>query len=143
MYQYLEFFWSVFSRIRTEYRAIRSISPYSVGMREKCGLEKLRKRTLFMQWYCLAHLLKVFTKSTDFWSSTHWECWWCWLWWDFHSNHIWHCVWIRSRCFFFLCISCSWTKWIWWCSFLFENLHFFTTVCIWNDLKTVTTLGQT
>ena len=28
---YSEFFWSVFSRIRTEYGKIRSISPYSVG----------------------------------------------------------------------------------------------------------------
>ena len=31
---YLELFWSVFSRIRTEYEEIRSNSPYSVGMRE-------------------------------------------------------------------------------------------------------------
>ena len=29
---YLEFFWSVFSHIRTEYAEIRSISPYSVRM---------------------------------------------------------------------------------------------------------------
>ena len=31
---YSELFWSVFSRIRTEYGEIRSISPYSVQMRE-------------------------------------------------------------------------------------------------------------
>ena len=31
---YSEFFWSVFSRIWTEYLEIRSISPYSVRMRE-------------------------------------------------------------------------------------------------------------
>ena len=31
---YSELFWSVFSRIRTEYGAIRSISPYSVQMPE-------------------------------------------------------------------------------------------------------------
>ena len=31
---YLELFWSVFFRIRTEYGEIRSISPYSVRMRE-------------------------------------------------------------------------------------------------------------
>ena len=31
---YLEFFWSVFSQIRTEYGEIRSISPFSVRMRE-------------------------------------------------------------------------------------------------------------
>ena len=37
-----------FSRIRTEYGEIRSISPYSVRMREKkCGPEKLRMRTFF------------------------------------------------------------------------------------------------
>ena len=33
-YPYLEFFWSVFYRIRTEYEEIRSISPYSVQIRE-------------------------------------------------------------------------------------------------------------
>ena len=37
-----EFFWSVFSRIRTEYREIRNISPYSVRMRENTVQEKLR-----------------------------------------------------------------------------------------------------
>ena len=31
---YSELFWSAFSRIRTEYGEIRSISPYSVQMRE-------------------------------------------------------------------------------------------------------------
>ena len=31
---YLEFFSSVFSRIRTQYEEIRCISPYSVRMRE-------------------------------------------------------------------------------------------------------------
>ena len=31
---YLEFFWSAFSRTRIEYGEIRSISPYSVRMRE-------------------------------------------------------------------------------------------------------------
>ena len=31
---YSEFLWSVFSRIRTEYGETRSISPYSVRMRE-------------------------------------------------------------------------------------------------------------
>ena len=33
-YPYSEFFWSAFFRIRTEYGEIRSISPYSVQMRE-------------------------------------------------------------------------------------------------------------
>ena len=31
---YSELFWSAFSRIRTEYGEMRSISPYSVRMRE-------------------------------------------------------------------------------------------------------------
>ena len=31
---YSEFFWSVFSRVRNEYEEIRSISPYTVRMRE-------------------------------------------------------------------------------------------------------------
>ena len=31
---YSEFFWSIFSRIRTEYGEIQSISPYPVRMRE-------------------------------------------------------------------------------------------------------------
>ena len=33
-YPYLEFFWSVFSRIRTEYGEILLITPYPVQMRE-------------------------------------------------------------------------------------------------------------
>ena len=32
--KYSEFFWPVYSRIRTEYEDIRSISSYSVRMRE-------------------------------------------------------------------------------------------------------------
>ena len=31
---YLELFWSAISRIRTEYREIQSISPFSVQMQE-------------------------------------------------------------------------------------------------------------
>ena len=34
---YLELFWFAFSRIRTEYEEIRSISPYSVRMRKNVG----------------------------------------------------------------------------------------------------------
>ena len=34
---YSELFWSAFSHIRTEYGEIRSISPYSVRMRENAG----------------------------------------------------------------------------------------------------------
>ena len=34
---YLEFFWSIFPRILTEYGEIRNISPYLVRMRENTG----------------------------------------------------------------------------------------------------------
>ena len=37
---YLEFFWSVFSRILTEYGEIPSISQYSIRMRENIGSAK-------------------------------------------------------------------------------------------------------
>ena len=44
------FFWSIFSRIRTEFGEIRSISPYSVRMRENTDQKKSRIWTLFTQW---------------------------------------------------------------------------------------------
>ena len=40
-------FWSVFSRIRTEYGEIRSISPYSVRMWENTDQRKLRIYYIF------------------------------------------------------------------------------------------------
>ena len=42
-------FWSLFSRIRTRYGKIRSISLYSVRMRENTDQEKLRIWTLIAQ----------------------------------------------------------------------------------------------
>ena len=39
---YSEFFWSVFSRIRTEHREIRSISPHSIQMRENTDQKNSR-----------------------------------------------------------------------------------------------------
>ena len=45
--QIWSFFWSVFSRIRTEYGEIRIISPYSVWMRENTDQKKLCIWTLF------------------------------------------------------------------------------------------------
>ena len=47
--QIWSFFWSVFSRIQTEYGEIRSISPYSVRMRANTEQKKLRIWTLFTQ----------------------------------------------------------------------------------------------
>ena len=49
--QIRSFFWSVFSRIRAEYEEIRSISPYSVWMRENTDQKKLRIWTLFTQFF--------------------------------------------------------------------------------------------
>ena len=40
--QMRSFFWSVFSRLWTEHREIRSISPYSVRVRENTDQKKLR-----------------------------------------------------------------------------------------------------
>ena len=42
-----EYFWFVFSRIRTEYGEIPNISSYSVGMRENTDQKLLRIWTLF------------------------------------------------------------------------------------------------
>ena len=44
--QMRSFFWSVFSRIRTEYRDLLCKSPYSVRMRENKNQEKLQRQTL-------------------------------------------------------------------------------------------------
>ena len=43
---YSELSWSVFSRIRTEYGEIQSISLYSVRMRENMDQKKLHKVTI-------------------------------------------------------------------------------------------------
>ena len=47
--QILSFFWSLFSRIRTEYGKMLRISPYSVRMQENTDQKKLRIWTLFTQ----------------------------------------------------------------------------------------------
>ena len=51
--QIRSFFWSVFPRIRAEYREIRNISLYSVRMRENTEQKKLRIWTFLTQWFCL------------------------------------------------------------------------------------------
>ena len=48
--QILSFFWSVFSRIGTEYEEIWSISPYSIRMRKNTDQKKPRIWTLFTQY---------------------------------------------------------------------------------------------
>ena len=47
-----ELFWSVFSRIRTEYGKIRSTSPYSVRMRENADQSNSEYKTVvvFCKW---------------------------------------------------------------------------------------------
>ena len=63
---YSELFWSVFSRIQTEYAEIRSISPYSVWMRENTD-QKNSKYGHFLrsEWlrYCWI-LKKLFIKKS-------------------------------------------------------------------------------
>ena len=59
--QIRSFFWSVFSRIQTEYGEIRSVSPYSVRMLENTDQKKLNIWTLFTQWY-LQMKIKIETK---------------------------------------------------------------------------------
>ena len=53
------FFWSVFSRIRTEYGEIDFISPYSVRMRENTDQKKPRIWTIFKQWFYATGLLSL------------------------------------------------------------------------------------
>ena len=48
--QILSFFWSLFSRIRTEYGKMLRISQYSVQMQENTDQKKLRIWTLFTRW---------------------------------------------------------------------------------------------
>ena len=55
--QIRSFFLSVFSRIRTEYGEIQSISPYSIQMRENTDQKKLRIWTLFTQWLLLCYII--------------------------------------------------------------------------------------
>ena len=55
------FFWSVFSRIWTEYEEVRGISPYSVQMRENTGQKKLRIWTL----HAMKKSLFLFVERTN------------------------------------------------------------------------------
>ena len=57
--QIRSFFWYVFSRIRTEYGEIWSISPHSVRMRENTDQKNLRIWTLLMQWVKLENMWLV------------------------------------------------------------------------------------
>ena len=61
--QYSEFFWSVFSRIWTEYGEIRSISSCSVRIWENTDQKKLRIWTLFTHWRFLSLVYTVMVIS--------------------------------------------------------------------------------
>ena len=54
-----EFFWSVFSRIRTGYKNLRSESPYSVRMEEKTDQKNSVFRH-FLPSIALSHLCESF-----------------------------------------------------------------------------------
>ena len=56
-----DLFWSIFSRIRIEYREIRGISPYSPRMRENAD-QNNSEYGHFSQWSCavpIFHLQKI------------------------------------------------------------------------------------
>ena len=57
--QIRSYFWSAFSRIRTEYGEILRISPYSVRMRENTDQKKLLIWTLFTQLIYKVKLLGI------------------------------------------------------------------------------------
>ena len=62
--QIRSFFWYVFSRIRTEYGEIWSISPHSVRMRENTDQKKLHIWTLFKQ--CVFNQFIIFSLFISF-----------------------------------------------------------------------------
>ena len=75
--KYEVFFWSLFFRIRTEYRKIPRISPYSIPMRKNTDQKKLRIWTLFTQ--CISTMKfshTVYPQSK--YSRTKW---WYFVWW--------------------------------------------------------------
>ena len=76
---YLEFFWSVLSRIWEEYREMLRISPYSVRMPKNYGLENLRIRTLFPQCshtqflsFMICRCLKFYGGSASIFTHAEW-----------------------------------------------------------------------
>ena len=73
---YSELFWSAFSHIRTEYGEIRSISPYSVQMRENADqitpntdifhvVRYLAKLKLLNIWFVFPPMYRNFYKSRE------------------------------------------------------------------------------
>ena len=58
-FPYSDFFWSVFPRIQTEYGEIRSISPYSVRMRENTNQKNFEYEHFSRSAYHLYRLVFV------------------------------------------------------------------------------------
>ena len=64
--QYSEFFWSVFSRICTEYREILRISPHSVSLRTQSECGKIRtKKTPNTKTFHAVTIANTFQKILD------------------------------------------------------------------------------
>ena len=61
-------FWSVFSRIWTEYGEILRISPYSARMWENTDQKILRIWTLFRQWFIIKIHLWYICDSSKYWN---------------------------------------------------------------------------
>ena len=59
------FFWSVFSRIRTEYGEVLRISPYSVRMREKTDQKKFHIWALFTQYHSISSAFRREKKKSN------------------------------------------------------------------------------
>ena len=83
---YSELFWSVFSRIRTEYGEMLRISPYSVRMRKNtdqnnseyghfCAVQILKYHSAEI-WFLLHHYIAILVRSTSmfFWKRRFCEC---------------------------------------------------------------------
>ena len=61
---YSEFFWSVFSRIRIEYRYLQNKSPYWVRMRENADQKNSEYGLLLRSLYVLAKHVKTKWKKS-------------------------------------------------------------------------------
>ena len=62
--QIRSFFWSVFSRIRTKYRDILFVFPYSLRLRENTDQKNLRILTLFTQYIFLRNEAGIVSTKT-------------------------------------------------------------------------------
>ena len=76
---YLEFFWSVLSRIWRKYREMLRISSYSVRMQKNYGVENLRIRTFFPQCshaqflsFMICRRLKFYGGSASIFTPAEW-----------------------------------------------------------------------